>query len=78
MEYIRGKEVEKWLPKKTESTGKVSYMYLPYSRKYWWELNLAVEPPNRYCKNIIGFKFGGLVQDHHTYNYMREGNFGRF
>ena len=24
VEYIRGKEVEKWLPKRTESTGKVS------------------------------------------------------
>ena len=41
---------------------------IPYSHKYWQELNLAIEPQNRYCKNISGFKFGGSVRDRHTYN----------
>ena len=38
---------------------------LPYSRKYWQELNLAVAwAPNHCCKNI---KFDGSVKDRHTY-----------
>ena len=50
---------------------------IPYSRKYWLELNLALEPQNWYCKNIGGFKFGGSVRDRHIY-ICRVGNFGRF
>ena len=44
-----------------------AHSHVPYSRKYWQELNLAVEPKIViYCKNIGGFKFGSLVRDHHT------------
>ena len=39
------------------------YSGIPYSRKYWQELNLGVGALNRYCKNIGGFKFGGSVRD---------------
>ena len=40
---------------------------LPYSRKYWRELNLAVGPQIAIAKNIGGFKFGGSVRDRHMY-----------
>ena len=32
---------------------------IPYGRKYWQSLNLAVWPASRRNKNIGGFKFGG-------------------
>ena len=57
------------------------YMYrshfgVPYSQKYWRELNLAVEPKIAIARILAdSYKFGGLVQDRHTY---RVGNFGRF
>ena len=38
--------------------------HILYSRKYWQELNLAVE------SQIAITKFGGSVQDRHRY-YMR-------
>ena len=42
--------------------------HIPYSRKYWRELNLAVGPYIAICsKNIGGFKFGSSVRDRHTY-----------
>ena len=47
-----------------------AYMYLPYSRKYWRELNLAVEP-KRYYKNIGKFKFGGSARDRRIYASWR-------
>ena len=40
---------------------------IPYSRKYWRELNLAVGPQIAICKNIGGFKFGCSVRDRHKY-----------
>ena len=46
------------------------------SRKYWRELNLAVEPKIAIARGISRFKFGGTVRDSHT--HMRVGNFGRF
>ena len=42
----------------------ISLNTVPYSRKYWRALNLAVEPE---IENIGGFKFGGSVRDRHTY-----------
>ena len=36
---------------------------IPYSQKYWQELNLPL-------KNIDGFKVGSLVRDHHMHIYM--------
>ena len=45
---------------------------------YWQKLNLAAEP--KIAINISRFKFGGLVQDRHTYMYniiiMQVGKFG--
>ena len=40
---------------------------IPYSQKYWWELNFGGWARNCHCKNIGGFKFGGLVRDRYTY-----------
>ena len=40
---------------------------VPYSRKYWRELNLAVEPEIAIGRILADLKFGGLVWDHHTY-----------
>ena len=37
---------------------------MPYSRKYWWELNLAVGPQITIAKI---FKFDGSVWDCHMY-----------
>ena len=33
-----------YLTRKKEAKISYFYLFLPYSRKYWWELNLAVEP----------------------------------
>ena len=42
----------------------VRYVHiLLYSRKYWWELNLAIEFQITITNTLAGFKFGGLVQD---------------
>ena len=43
----------------------VYFDILPYSWKYWQEVNLVVGSQIATC--IGGFKFGGLVQDRHTY-----------
>ena len=43
------------------------YTFIPYSRKYWRELNLAVESQIAIANILARFKFGGLVQDRHTY-----------
>ena len=43
------------------------YYFLPYSRKYWQELNLAVEPQIAIASILVDLKFGSLVRDHHTY-----------
>ena len=44
---------------------------LPYSRKYWQELNLAVE--SKVAINVLArFKFGGSVQDRHMFICMEE------
>ena len=41
---------------------------IPYSWKYWWELNLVVGPKIAIAKNFFGgFKFGGWVWDCHMY-----------
>ena len=48
-----------------------NYIYeLPYSWKYWRELNLAVEPKIAIARILYiysRFKFGSSVQDRHTY-----------
>jgi hypothetical protein len=46
-----------------------SLCIIPYSRKYWRELNFGGWAQNRYCKNISGFKFGGSVRDCLMYIY---------
>ena len=38
---------------------------LPYSRKYWRSINLAVWPPRRYVVILAEFKFGGLSTTSH-------------
>ena len=48
-----------------------------YSRKYWQELNLAVESQIAITNISAGFKFSGSVQDCHMYyNIIRERNVG--
>ena len=43
-------------------------LYIPYSWKYWWELNFVVRPKIVITKMIISrFKLGTLVRDHHVY-----------
>ena len=37
------------------------------SGKYWWKLNLAIEPKITITRILADFKFGGSVQDRHTY-----------
>ena len=38
---------------------------IPYSRKYWRSINLAVWPPRRYVVILAEFKFGGLSTTSH-------------
>ena len=45
---------------------------LPYSPKYWRELNLAVESQIAIPNILARFKFGGLVQDRHTFICIEE------
>ena len=45
----------------------VAYIHVRYSQKYWRELNLAVESQIAITSTLTRLKFGGLVQDHHTY-----------
>ena len=40
---------------------------ISYSQKYWRELNLAVEPKIAIARILADLKFGGSVQDRHTY-----------
>ena len=40
---------------------------IPYSQKYWWELNLAVESHIAITNILARFKFSGSVQDRHTH-----------
>ena len=40
---------------------------IPHSRKYWQELNLAVEPKMAIARILVDLKFGSSVRDHHTY-----------
>ena len=47
----------------------VSKNYLLYSRKYWRELNLAVEPKITIARILVKLKFGGSVRDQHTCTY---------
>ena len=42
----------------------VSQRGLQYSQKF----KVGSWVPNRHCKNVHRFKFGGSVWDHHTYN----------
>ena len=56
-----------------------NYMYVPYSQKYWQELNLAVEPKITIARILANFinlavRYGIAM---HTYNNII-GNFGRF
>ena len=45
---------------------------IPYSRKYWRELNLVVESQIPITNTQARFEFGGSVQDHHMFIYMGE------
>ena len=44
-------------------------LHIPYSRKYWQKLNLAVEPKITIAGIFIflNLKFGSSVRDHHMY-----------
>ena len=46
------------------------FVDLLYSRKYWWELNLAVESQIDITDILVRLKFGGSVQDRHTFICM--------
>ena len=54
-----------WL--EMEVTGTFKLLFIPYGQKYWWELNLAVEPKIAIVRIFGRFKFGGLVRDRHMY-----------
>ena len=45
---------------------------IPYSRKYWRSLNLAVWTPNDIFHTIVGLKFGGMVRYRHTYMHTEK------
>ena len=45
---------------------------LPYSQKYWRELNLAVESQIAITNILVRFKLGGSVQNRHTFICMEE------
>ena len=46
----------------------IKYSLTYRSQKYWREFNLVVEPKIAITRI---FKFGGSVQDRHTYNNMQ-------
>ena len=50
---------------------------IPYSQKYWWELNLAVEPKIAIARTNIRFKFGSSVRDHRMYTVYVSRKFWR-
>ena len=45
---------------------------LPYSRKYWRSLNLAVWPQTMFFTLYLDFKFGGRVRYRHTYMHAEK------
>ena len=65
----------------TDKILKVKYMYkmlsnIPYSRKYWRELNLAVGSQMAIAKALADFNLA--VRYGSPYVYMRVRNFGGF
>ena len=55
--------------------------YIPYSRKYWRELNLTVGSQMAIAKVLadsnLAVRSGGSVQDRHTYNIYASKKFWR-
>ena len=42
-------------------SGIISFLYLRYSEKIWWALNLAISAQNAVFWNLVSFKFGNSV-----------------
>ena len=47
---------------------RLGFRHIPYSRKYWWELNLAVGFQMAIAKVLVDFNLAvRYVRDRHTY-----------
>ena len=53
-------------------------LVLPYSRKYWQEINLAVEPKIAIVRILVDLHVNLAVWYGSPYVYMQVGNFGGF
>ena len=66
-------------PRHGETDRQLHDCELLYSRKYWWELNLVVEPKIAIARILadlnLAVRYGIAIR---IIYYMRVGNFGRF